>query len=132
MHSARHWLVTQHGRPPERIARSYRKRYGVDWAGAIAELSMLGIVFDPKWRKQLERSLEVARRAKWLGKERTAAEAFPDSDEDFAFIAGYTEGGAPFGTTWEEQEELERATPLEQGPPKTDAPVSLDAEPWPF
>ncbi len=26
----------------------------------------------------------------------------PDSDEQFAYIAGYTEGGFPFGITWEE------------------------------
>lgn len=25
-----------------------------------------------------------------------------DSDDQFAFIAGYTEGGFPYGTTWEE------------------------------
>jgi hypothetical protein len=25
-----------------------------------------------------------------------------DSDGQFAFIAGYTEGGAPYGTTWDE------------------------------
>jgi hypothetical protein len=27
--------------------------------------------------------------------------------EDLAFIAGFTEGGAPFGTTWQEREEME-------------------------
>jgi hypothetical protein len=26
----------------------------------------------------------------------------PDSDDTFAYIAGYTSGGSPFGTTWEE------------------------------
>lgn len=26
----------------------------------------------------------------------------PDSDDTFAYIAGYTEGGAPYGITWEE------------------------------
>ena len=26
----------------------------------------------------------------------------PDSDAQFAFIAGYTEGGFPYGITWEE------------------------------
>jgi len=31
-----------------------------------------------------------------------------DSDEQFAYIAGYTPGGAPFGVTWEEWEELQR------------------------
>jgi hypothetical protein len=30
-----------------------------------------------------------------------------DSDETFAFIAGYTEGGAPYGITWEEAARLE-------------------------
>lgn len=29
-------------------------------------------------------------------------EFLPDSDEIFAFIAGYTSGGAAFGITWEE------------------------------
>ena len=29
-------------------------------------------------------------------------------DETFAFIAGYTSGGAPYGVTWEEMEEIER------------------------
>lgn len=31
-----------------------------------------------------------------------------ESDETFAFIAGYTSGGAPYGITWEEMEEIER------------------------
>lgn len=30
-----------------------------------------------------------------------------DSDENFAFIAGFTSGGAPFGITHEEWEEIE-------------------------
>jgi hypothetical protein len=29
----------------------------------------------------------------------------PDSDDRFAFIAGYTEGGFPYGVTWEEMQE---------------------------
>lgn len=31
-----------------------------------------------------------------------------DSDENFAFIAGYTSGGFPYGITWEEMEEIEK------------------------
>lgn len=31
-----------------------------------------------------------------------------DSDAQFAYITGYTAGGAPYGVTWEEQEESER------------------------
>jgi uncharacterized protein YkuJ len=29
-------------------------------------------------------------------------------DENFAFIAGYTPGGFPYGITWAEQEEIDR------------------------
>ena len=31
----------------------------------------------------------------------------PESDENFQYIAGYTEGGVPFGITWEEAELIE-------------------------
>lgn len=31
-----------------------------------------------------------------------AVDMYADSDDTFAFIAGYTSGGAPYGTTWEE------------------------------
>ena len=31
-----------------------------------------------------------------------------ESDETFAFIAGYASGGVPYGVTWEEMEEIER------------------------
>ena len=30
------------------------------------------------------------------------AELYEDCDDRFAFIAGYTDGGAPFGVMWEE------------------------------
>lgn len=32
----------------------------------------------------------------------------PEQDEYFAFIAGYTSGGAPYGITWEEWEQMEK------------------------
>ena len=32
----------------------------------------------------------------------------PEADETFAFIAGYTSGGVPYGVTWEEMEEIEK------------------------
>ncbi|WP_139800769.1 hypothetical protein [Geothermobacter hydrogeniphilus] len=36
-------------------------------------------------------------------------EELPYSDEHFAYIAGYTEGGFPYGITWEEMREIEAA-----------------------
>lgn len=32
----------------------------------------------------------------------------PESDECFAFIAGYTSGGFAYGITWEEMEKIEK------------------------
>lgn len=39
-------------------------------------------------------------------KENEMSEIF-DSDEVFAFIAGYTSGGVPYGITWEEMQQIE-------------------------
>jgi hypothetical protein len=75
LQSARHWLATQKGRTPVQIAKSYRKRHGVDWACAIRELRALGVRLDPAWVGQLERTLEGAQRARERKKaERRAAE----------------------------------------------------------
>jgi hypothetical protein len=133
--SARPWLATQRGRPAERIARSYRKRFGVDWVCAIAELSALGISFDPKWREQRTRTLEGARQAKARRKaaktETLSRKAFPESDDTFSVSAGQTEGGAAFGVTWEEWEGIERRASMEP-PLKDDAAVPCADESLPF
>ena len=51
-----------------------------------------------------------------------------ESDEHFAYIAGYTSGGAPYGITWEEQEEIERRAAAKNyaTPPEQKKPVSLN------
>src|ERR1700704_6607384 len=38
--SARRWLATHKNRTPVQIAKSYRKRFGVDWPCAIHELAL--------------------------------------------------------------------------------------------
>lgn len=52
----------------------------------------------------------------------------PESDDRFAYIAGYTSGGAPYGITWEEQEEIDRRAAAQNSatPPKQKEPVSLN------
>lgn len=52
----------------------------------------------------------------------------PESDDHFAYIAGYTSGGAPYGITWEEQEEIERRAAAKNfaTPPEQKEPVSLN------
>ncbi len=135
LQSAGPWLALQYGRPPARIAKSYRQRFGVDWPSAISELTALGIVFDVKWREQLARTLEGGQLANARRRaERSGVAAGVDgveSDENFAFIAGYTEGGAPFGVTWEE---CEKSPPGPSPDPSPDGAhkKSRDAEDWPF
>ncbi|MGA2657750.1 MAG: hypothetical protein ABSH34_09545 [Verrucomicrobiota bacterium] len=116
LQSARHWLASQTGRTPVQIAKSYRKRYGVDWPCALRELSELGIHLDPRWVAQLNASLAGAQRARRKRREVLRDEATapdPDSDEHFAYIAGCTAGGAAYGITWQEWEQLFRDNPEE-------------------
>lgn len=53
--------------------------------------------------KQAEEQRLRQRRMEREAKERERlAEMYEDCDDRFAFIAGYTDGGAPFGVMWEE------------------------------
>jgi hypothetical protein len=113
LQSARVWLLEHAGREPPRIGASYRRWHGVDWLCAIEELSRSGVKFDAQWTERLKRNLEGQQRARAA---KRAAEASAknligygeDWDENFAFIAGYTSGGFPYGVTWEEMEIVEQ------------------------
>ncbi|HJL16227.1 MAG TPA: hypothetical protein RMH99_11255 [Sandaracinaceae bacterium LLY-WYZ-13_1] len=48
-----------------------------------------------------------SRRPRPVRVERDRAPERPEQDEHFAFIAGYTAAGYPFGVTWEEWRGLE-------------------------
>lgn len=51
----------------------------------------------------------------------------PERDDRFAYIAGYTSGGAPYGITWEEQEKLDRRAGAKNSAtsPEQKEPLSL-------
>jgi hypothetical protein len=109
--ASRHWLATERARTPIQIARAYRRHYGVDWECAIRELALLGVALDRAWVTQLRALLEGNYRAR--AQRRTERERLDsglsdeDSDEYFAYIAGYTRGGAPYGVAWEEWRQIE-------------------------
>ena len=115
LRSARHWLASQAGRAADRIAKSYRKRYGVDWPCALTELQALGVRLDQAWVEQLKRTLagHIQQRAQRQAEQRQREQATPfaESNEHFAYVAGHTEGGAPFGVTWEEWRESNAQSP---------------------
>ena len=53
-------------------------------------------------------SKNKVRKTKRRKKQEDYEENLFGSDEIFAFIAGYTSGGAPYGITWEEMEVIEQ------------------------
>lgn len=113
LQSAKSWLESYTG---QNVVRGYRKHYGVDWQTALIELEMLGVAIDPDYKQQALASaanLAAARRSR-RAEERAVSEDFVGfmdgfQDQSFAYIAGYTEGGFPYGVTWEEWEGFEES-----------------------
>jgi len=102
--SARGWLHDQKGK---NVARAYRKHFGVDWATAFRELELLGIQIPSDYRENILKSVAASAEAKKRKKaEKLAALSDIEQDEIFAYIAGYTDGGAPYGITWDECDDL--------------------------
>ncbi len=107
LESAKHWLPTYEGRD---VVKGYRKWYGVSTACAIIELRQLGVKIDEQRLIQAKRTEESTARQhakkKQEGTEKLAAEEIRpvESDENLAYIAGYTNWGFPYGVTMEELE----------------------------
>ena len=100
---ARQWLTTYEGNNP---VRAYRKKFHVDNLTAAKDLQRAGMQFKPGYLEALQKSEESRIRNK-REKEREKKEkefwsAYEDSDDTYAFIAGYTSNGVPFGVSWEE------------------------------
>jgi len=103
------WLAGYEGKNP---VRAYRRHFGVDLLCALKELEMIGVKFSPQYVLQLPKSvagrIRAGRERKQEKTRREEIDMYPDSDRHFAFIAGYTEGGFPYGITWEEEEAFRR------------------------
>ena len=107
MQSGKQWIETYEGK---NIVRGYAKWYGVDLICAIIELRMLGVKVDEEYEQNVRLSIEgnaEARRKKRLARKAAHEKArrdarYSDMDGTFAYIAGYTSAGFPYGVTWEE------------------------------
>ena len=114
LESAKSWLPTGEGK---NIFPGYRKRYGVDWPTALREVEMLGVEVSPAYREQVLRTVQEQAEARKRKRLERAAELESalgiEQDDCFAYIIGYTSGGAPYGITWEEWEALDDAEPEE-------------------
>ena len=105
LQSGRHWLKSFAGK---RVVSSYARWFGVDLMCAARELQTLGMHFAPEYLHSLRRT--VAGRPKYRredAKDAKAIDVEPMSNQDFAYIAGHTAAGLPFGVTWEEMRGLD-------------------------
>ena len=107
--SAVEWVKTYSGK---RIVQGYAKRYGIDKLCAVKELRLIGIEISEEYENQLRQSIKELKKQRQLRKDENEQELHSlsgfDSDENFAFIAGYTSGGFPYGITHEEMDEIDK------------------------
>jgi len=101
--SARSWLKKFSGK---NVVRSYANWFGVDLLCAVKELYLCGITLEPAYVAQLKTTFasRSSRRSKQPVVEPQSVGYGVDWDENFAYIAGRTEAGLPYGITWGELE----------------------------
>lgn len=98
---ARQWILTYNG-TPKHMAKHYRQRFHVDITTAVSDLKAIGVEFTEEYLAAVKKSEEERIRQKHLKKQQAQQPDNAYSDDYFAFIAGYTDGGAPYGITWAE------------------------------
>ena len=112
---ARIWLASRHFKSEDEILLAYKKNFRVNGVCTRRDLYAAGIL-SPEKKAEFEKSLEnraiqQKQKNEQLKKKKELKKLGydpEDQDENFAFIAGYTSGGFPYGITWEEQDEFER------------------------
>ena len=88
------------------VVRRYANWFGVDLLCAVKELYLCGVTLDPAYVAQLKPTFasRSSRRPKQPVADPLSVGYGVDWDENFAYIAGRTEAGFPYGITWEELE----------------------------
>jgi len=105
LEQAEQWLKTYEGK---NLVRGYRKKFNVNRLCALIELQVLGQPITDE-AIEAERLLEgqtqeVCARQKARAELARFVNASSVGDERFAYIAGYTSWGFPYGVTWDELE----------------------------
>lgn len=108
LQAAKHWIPKYEG---ENIVKGYAKHFAVDKICAVKELEMLGYTIKDTYKQELK-DAEMQKQREAEKQKQEEDFWIDDSDETFVFIAGYTSGGIPFGTTWEELDEIENEQTL--------------------
>ncbi len=120
------------------LVKGYAKWFGVDLNCALTELQLAGITISGAEKKKVKQAIETKTQLKKIKKEKQREKEerlmYEDSDEYFAFIIGYTEGGAPYGITHEEWEEIEKMEhdQLIKPKEKRNSPFLIENDELPF
>ncbi|MFB9974615.1 hypothetical protein FPQ10_10520 [Allobacillus sp. SKP2-8] len=109
LEAAKYWIPKYEG---NNLVSGYSKHFGVDKKCAVNELEILGYPVKSSYKTELknadhQKKYENKKRKKLKREEQIEEKLLENSNERFAFIAGYTSGGVPFGVTWEEWNKLE-------------------------
>ncbi|MGC6174020.1 hypothetical protein [Lacrimispora sp. 38-1] len=100
---AKQWLLTYNG-SKKKITKHYRERFHLDIMTAIKDLQEIGVEYTKEYLEAVKKSEEDRIRQKHLKEEQKRQEEYDmiygDCDDTFAYIAGYTDGGAPYGVMW--------------------------------
>ncbi|MGG7621279.1 hypothetical protein [Bacillus coreaensis] len=104
---AKSWIETYDG---DNKVKAYSKMFGLNIKNSMKELRSLGVSISNEEKEYARRILEAKKQKSEKKREKRRMndlelEAYIESDETFAFIAGYTEGGAPYGITHEKMDE---------------------------
>ena len=101
---ARQWFAAYKG-TGKHIVHAYREKFKVDVTVALNDLGEIGALTPEQvsMKRQAEgKRIEHLRLEKEERELQDFYDRFPDSNDQFFYIAGYTSGGAPYGVTWEE------------------------------
>lgn len=95
------------------LVTGYSKYFAVTKLCAVKELEMLGHSISINYKTELQGAeiqnmRDKEKRKKSKREKELEQQAFEDGDETFAFITGYTSGGAPYGITWEEYSDMNK------------------------
>ena len=84
----------------------YARWFGVDKICAINELKKLNVIIPEDIETQIRKSIKIQIEFKANRKKQIELKSigYNDSDENFAFIAGYTSGGLAYGLKHSESE----------------------------
>ena len=106
----RNWYNTQ-GKNSKHLVSKFKKAFNLDMRGAAIYLYKIGAI-DEKFRDGLLKGEETRLEKKRLKKQEKEY-YYEEYDGYFAYIAGYTSGGAPYGLTWEELG-IDTSLPIEE------------------